>query len=62
VLINLESENAELIKAGLSQQERFVSLQEMARSQLEILLKNHASEKLGAVNANLLIGGDKNAD
>lgn len=62
VLINLESENAELIKAGLSQQERFVSLQDMARSQLEILLKNHASEKLGAVNANLLIGGDKNAD
>ena len=62
VLINLESENAELIKAGLPQQERFIKLKEMARTQLAILVKNHASEKIRSVNPNLLIGGDKDAD
>ena len=62
ILINMESQNAELIKAGLSQTERFYKLREMARQQMKVLLRNNTSNKLGNVNPNLLIGGDSNVD
>ena len=62
ILINMESQNAELIKAGLSQTERFYKLHEMARQQMKVLLRNNTSNKLGNVNPNLLIGGDSNVD
>lgn len=38
-MVNMESQNAELIKEGLSQSERFAKLHEMARTQMQILLK-----------------------
>lgn len=56
ILVNLESQNAELIKEGLSQSERFAKLHEMARTQMQILLKNRTKEKLKNVNPNLLKG------
>ena len=62
ILINMESQNAELIKQGLSQSERYVKLREMAKRQMNILLKNRTSEKLSKVNSNLLKGGDFNGD
>ena len=61
-IIELMVENAELIKAGLSQTERFYKLHEMARQQMKVLLRNNTSNKLGNVNPNLLIGGDSNVD
>ena len=56
ILVNMESQNAELIKAGLPQNERFKKLCEMAKTQMQILLKNRAKEKLENVNSNLLKG------
>ena len=56
ILVNLESQNAELIKEGLSQSERFAKLHEMARTQMQILLKNRIKEKLKNINPNLLKG------
>ena len=56
ILVNMESQNAELIKEGLPQSERFVKLYKMARTQMQILLKNRAKEKLKNVNPNLLKG------
>jgi hypothetical protein len=56
ILVNLESQNAELIKEGLPQSERFTRLHEMAKSQMQILLKNRTKEKLKNVNPNLLKG------
>lgn len=54
ILINLESFNAELIKDGLSQSERFVKLRKIARSQMEVLMRSHAKSNLNAVNPKLL--------
>lgn len=56
ILVNMESQNAELIKEGLPQSERFVKLYEMAKAQMQILLKNRTKEKLKNVNSNLLKG------
>ena len=56
ILVNMESQNAELIKEGLSQGERFAKLHEMARTQMQILLKNRIKEKLKNINPNLLKG------
>lgn len=42
----MESQNAELIKEGLPQSERFAKLHKMARTQMQILLKNRTKEKL----------------
>lgn len=56
ILVNMESQNAELIKEGLPQSERFVKLHEMAKAQMQILLKNRTKEKLKNVNSNLLKG------
>lgn len=56
ILVNMESQNAELIKEGLPQSERFVKLHKMARTQMQILLKNRTKEKLKNVNPNLLKG------
>lgn len=56
ILVNMESQNAELIKEGLSQSERFAKLHEMAKTQMQILLKNRTKEKLKNVNPNLLKG------
>lgn len=56
ILVNMESQNAELIKEGLPQSERFAKLHEMARTQMQILLKNRTKEKLKNVNPNLLKG------
>lgn len=56
ILVNMESQNVELIKAGLSQNERFDKLREMARTQMQILLKNRTKEKIKNVNPNLLKG------
>ena len=58
ILINMESQNAELIKQGLSQHERYIRLREMAKQQMRVLLKNHTVDKLKNVNPNLLKGGD----
>ena len=58
ILINMESQNAELIKQGLSQHERYIKLREMAKQQMRVLLKNHTADKLKNVNPNLLKGGD----
>lgn len=52
----MESQNAELIKEGLPQSEHFVKLHEMAKAQMQILLKNRTKEKLKNVNSNLLKG------
>ena len=46
ILVNMESQNAELIKEGLPQSERFAKLHKMARTQMQILLKNRTKEKL----------------
>ena len=56
ILVNMESQNAELIKAGLTQNERFEKLREMARTQMQGLLKNRAKETLKNTNPNLLKG------
>lgn len=50
ILVNMESQNAELIKAGLTQNERFEKLREMARTQMQVLLKNRAKETLKNTN------------
>ncbi len=56
IFVNLESQNAELIKEGLSQSERFKKLREMARTQMEVLLKNRTKDTLKNINPNLLKG------
>lgn len=56
ILVNMESQNAELKKAGLTQNERFEKLREMARTQMQVLLKNRAKETLKNTNPNLLKG------
>lgn len=58
ILINLESFNAELIKDGLSQSERFVKLRKIACSQMEVLMRSHAKSNLSAVNPQLLKGSN----
>ena len=58
ILINLESLNAELIKQGLSQYERFYRLREVVKSQLETLSRINTKKKLGKINPKLLKGGD----
>ena len=60
ILINLESQNEELIKDGLLQEERFQKLRNIAHSQMNILLKNKAKEKLKDVNPNLMLGDKAN--
>ena len=45
VLANMESYNAILIEQGLSQKERLIQLNQMAKSQL-IVLKNHQPKYL----------------
>jgi hypothetical protein len=60
ILINLESQNAQLIKDGLSQQDRFKKLREMAYSQMNVLIRNNTKEKLKNVNPNLLKGTTDN--
>lgn len=60
ILVNLESQNAELIKEGLSQSERFERLREMAKTQMQILLKNRTKETLKSVNPKLLKGTTDN--
>lgn len=45
ILVNMECQNAELIKEGLSQSERFAKLHEMARTQMQILLKEQLNNK-----------------
>lgn len=62
ILINMESLNAELIKQGISQIERFERLREMAKQQMQVLLKNRTSDKLRKVNPHLLKGGDSNVN
>ena len=54
IMINLESINAELIKEGYTQTERFEKLRRIAHSQMESLIKNKVNEKLRLVNPNLL--------
>lgn len=62
ILINLESQNAELIKQGLSREERYQRLREMVQQQMRVLLKNHTSDKLKNINPNLLKGGDSSVN
>lgn len=45
ILVNMECQNAKLIKEGLSQSERFAKLHEMARTQMQILLKEQLNNK-----------------
>lgn len=56
ILVNMESQNAELIKAGLSQKERYIKLRDMAKTQMQVLLKNRTKETLKNINPNLLKG------
>jgi len=62
ILINLESQNAELIKQGLSREERYQRLREMVQQQMRVLLKTHTSDKLKNINPNLLKGGDSSVN
>jgi len=59
ILSNLENINAELIKMGLSQSERLVRLNDMAKKQMEILRKNKSLRNLeyieNRINNNILI-------
>ena len=41
VLANMESYNSTLIEEGLSQQERIIKLNEMARNQIKVLQRNN---------------------
>lgn len=62
VLINLESLNSELIKDGLNHETRYRKLREVAKQQMDILVKNHAKKVIEKSNHNLLKGGDTNVD
>ena len=44
VLTNLESHNSELIKQGVSQEERFEILEKICLEQLEVLIKRQQNE------------------
>ena len=46
ILNNLENINATLIKKGISQKERLITLNEMAKTQIEILNKNKSIKEL----------------
>lgn len=46
VLANLESLNSQLIKDGLSKQDRFTKLCQIASEQMSILIRNHSVKKL----------------
>ena len=46
ILSNLENINAELIEMGLSQSERLIRLNEMAKKQLDLLRKNKSLQNL----------------
>ncbi len=46
VLVNLESLNAKLIEDGLSQEQRLIDLNKIARTQLKSLLQNETVKKL----------------
>ena len=59
ILINLENINAEMIKEGLSQEERFIRLRKIAQKQMEVLIKNKANEKLRLANPKLLMDPEK---
>lgn len=50
VLINLESMNAELIKMGLSQNERILRLNKMAIEQMTLLLRDTSINRLRETN------------
>ena len=50
VLINLESMNAELIKMGLSQNERVLRLNKMAIEQMSLLLRDISIEPIKGLN------------
>ncbi len=59
ILSNLENINAELIEMGISQSERLVRLNDMAKKQMELLRKNNSFKNLeyieNKVNDKLLI-------
>lgn len=73
ILSNLENINAELIEMGLSQSERLIRLNDMAKKQMELLRKNKSLKSLEYIenkvddkdckknyaNDNLLIGNQK---
>ena len=46
ILNNLENSNAEMIKLGISQQERLIKLNESARRQIELLKNNNRINEL----------------
>ena len=46
VLVNLESLNAKLIEDGLSQEQRLIELNKVARTQLKSLLNNQSIKRL----------------
>ncbi len=46
ILNNLENINATLIKKGICQKERLITLNEMAKTQIEILNKNKSIKEL----------------
>ena len=46
ILSNLENINAELIEIGLSQSERLIRLNDMAKKQIELLKRNKSFESL----------------
>lgn len=50
VMANLESMNAELIRQGIAQEERLITLNKIARVQLKSLIGNSSVEKLESLN------------
>jgi hypothetical protein len=57
VLSNLESFNAELIKTGMSAEERLRKLNSTAIEQMQVLIKNKSLDRLRGKGAQPLIGG-----
>ena len=53
VLANLENLNAEMITSGISQSERIVKLNNMAKKQLELLKNNSSVRRLEKMDEQL---------
>lgn len=60
VMVNLENINAHLIEQGMEQRKRLLELNKIARSQLQVLLKNSTVKKLESLKPDnkMLTGGD----
>ena len=64
VMVNLENINAHLIEQGMEQRKRLLELNKIARSQLQLLLKNSSVKKLESLKPDnkMLTRGDINEE